>query len=169
MNSAKKMVLIPETELKARSHIENVLNKETEFERKVQKKKESKDILDELQLLLTSEIPSTLKMRLFNSLLERYLAKKPKLISKTSPRITETKQENIEPFKTESQPQNEFSYEDNLMEKSITPESPQPSSTKTPQPRRSNRKRVPNKKYITSQSGSGRKIIPIKWVTLKRF
>ena len=146
MNINSKMILIPENEHKARSFYKNVLTKEGEYDNKVQKKSDSEDVLDELSELLKSTLPPSLKMRLFNDLLSRYLVKKPEKTNKPAkveePKPVEEELSKPEPIKKD-----------------------EPISIKEDKTlRRSTRK---NKKNI--QSGSGRKVIPIKWTTLKKF
>lgn len=74
MNAARKMVLIPEQEVKQQNIVSNVLSKQAEHQ--ARKKKESYGVYSELQKLLESDVPSSLKMRLFNSLISTYLEKK---------------------------------------------------------------------------------------------
>ena len=155
MNAARKMVLIPEQEVKQQNIVSNVLSKQAEHQ--ARNKKESYSVYSELQKLLESDVPSSLKMRLFNSLISTYLEKKDDksdLVAKDSSPSEKSLIIDKEPEIAEPRP------------KKQRVRKVSPSLRHVAQ--RPKRARKPNKKYINDQFGTG-KVIPIKWMTLKKF
>ena len=159
MNTTKKMVLVPENELKSRSHIGKVLSKQAEHQ--VKNQKESFSVLNELKELLESEVPSALKMRLFNTFISTYLEKKqdPAPLAKREQQDSEPEKaiKPIEPSISEERPKRKL----------ISAKNSRVIMTKYMH-RRPKRAPKPNRRYINDQFGTG-VIVPIKWTTMKKF
>lgn len=158
MNAHAKMVLVPENEMKARDHIEQVLNKEVEHENR----KEPKSLFSGISEMLNSQLPAAMKVQLFNYFMSSYLTKKSR--KKSIEETNEVNEKSNEEKAVDDEIHREIEQQNSEKPKRKYKKKPKLVVAKT---RRARNPKI-NRKYINDQFGTGR-IIPIRWTTLKTF